>query len=243
MPNKTRASRCFGVSSSSRYAADVSDHIRPLGNGFGAGRAVGHEAGRRRRLFVIQHFVEGGILPAFTAQVGEGNADGDLMHPGGEHAAAFEGVQLVEDAQESLLGHLFDERREERVIGREPAREGIRQAVRNHFAQVSQRGFAQFAFGAQIGEPGFVGSCRHEWQNYTASWINLLNERHFGTGRLGNGTRTPALAPGASVNADIRGFFGKEKREKRRTFWQSLQDTCFEVFIHACKSPRFESIF
>ena len=56
------------------------------------------------------------------------DADGDLMHPGGEHTAPLEALELVEDAEERLLRHFLDERREQRVIGRKPARKGHTEA-------------------------------------------------------------------------------------------------------------------
>jgi len=101
--------------------ADVIDHIGLFGKGLGAGRTVGHEAGRRRVLFIIDHFIEGGILPAFAAQVRQRNTDGDLLHPGGEHAAPLEAVELIKDAQKRFLCHFLDERREQWIIGRKPA--------------------------------------------------------------------------------------------------------------------------
>ena len=73
------------------------------------------------------------------------------MHPGGEHTAPLEALELVEDAQERLLRHFLDERREQRVIGRKPARKGHTEARAGSLAQVGQRGFAGGAIGAQIG--------------------------------------------------------------------------------------------
>ena len=49
------------------------------------------------------------FLPFAQAQFAQGNADGDLVHPGCELAAAFESVQLVDHTQERLLCHVVQE--------------------------------------------------------------------------------------------------------------------------------------
>ena len=68
------------------------------------------------------------FLKPVAAEFGQCNADGDLMHPGGELAAALKGLKLVEDSQERLLRHFFNKRMELGLVGRKPAGEGIGQA-------------------------------------------------------------------------------------------------------------------
>ena len=108
-------------------AADADQHIGALGRDFRAGLGIGQQTGRRGNVFVFGQFVQRGIAPALAAQFGERDPDGDLVHPGGELTASFEGIQLVQDTQESFLGYLVDQGVELWQVRGEPAGERIGQ--------------------------------------------------------------------------------------------------------------------
>jgi len=97
---------------------------------------VSEQAGGRGSVFILGQFVEGGVAPAFSAQLGQGDPNGDLVNPGCEEAAAFKGAKLIQHAQKGLLRHFFNERLEERVVRGKPARQGIRQSLLDDLAQV-----------------------------------------------------------------------------------------------------------
>ncbi len=112
-------------------------------------------------VLVVHHLVQGRILPAFAAQFRERDADGDLVRPGGELTAPFEGVHAVKDAQERFLGHFLHEELELGFAGGYPARKCIGQAFHDDRAQILQRGFPGGAVRAQVCKPFFVGADGH----------------------------------------------------------------------------------
>jgi hypothetical protein len=93
-----------------------------------SGLGIGEQARGRGDIFIFGQLVERRVAPTLAAELGQGNADGDLVNPGGELAAALEGVELVEDAQQRLLGYFLHQGLELGLVGGEPAGEGVRQA-------------------------------------------------------------------------------------------------------------------
>lgn len=93
-----------------------------FGDCFGA-RIVRSESFRGDFAWVITTLqpIERDFLPAAVTQFVEGNADGDLVDPGGELTATFKGVEFIRHAQQGFLNRVFKEGIEMTRVRRKPA--------------------------------------------------------------------------------------------------------------------------
>ena len=100
--------------------ADADQHVGALGRNFGTCVRIGQQSRGRRNVFVFGQLIEGGVSPALSAKLGQGDSHGDLVNPGRELAAALKGIQLVEHAQQGFLRDFLHKSAELWLIRRQP---------------------------------------------------------------------------------------------------------------------------